>query len=436
MLDMVWTLWYTKYIINALPPGGSGMGKTERSMKKKLWNKDFVLLLQGNAVSTIGDVMYSVAIAYWVYQSTGSSALMGVMTSISMFVTMFLSPFCGSIVDKCNRKWVIVCIDTFQGLMMLGVGVLAYMNSLSVPIVIVAALLASFGSVFYSPAISTLMLDIIPRDDMVRGQSIHSGAMSLIDLAGTALSGALVAFLGVPLIVVINGISNLYSAFTEMLVTVPKTVQEGESVTVKGVLRDSASAVKTIFSNGCLKLFVPGALIINLLMAGPLTLMLPFCMEKGFSVDMYGYLLAVYSAASLIAVALLGVIKLKPSARFRMMSFGFTLSTACYILLYFSSNFIMACAMAFLAAILNSVGNAIFNAALMLALPEENRSAMLGFIHAASVGGVALSALIYGALGEIFPLYIIFSIGTLLSVAPTAFVCFHRRIRKFVLENS
>ena len=141
-------------------------------MHKKLWNKDFILLLQGNAVSTIGDVMYSVAIGFWVYQTTGSSALMGIMSSISMFVSMFLSPFCGSIADKCNRKWLIVGIDVVQGILMLTVGVLAYMNSLNVPIVLIAAFIAAFGSVFYSPVISTVMLDIIPRDDMVRGQSI------------------------------------------------------------------------------------------------------------------------------------------------------------------------------------------------------------------------------------------------------------------------
>ena len=154
--------------------------------------------------------MYSVAIGYWVYQVTGSSALMGIMSSISMLVTMLLSPFCGSIVDKCNRKWLIVVIDTVQGLIMLTVGALAYMNALNIPIVLIAAFLAAFGSVFYSPSISTIMLDIIPRDDMIRGQSIHSGISSLIDLVGTAFSGAMVAFLGVPLIVVINGISNIY----------------------------------------------------------------------------------------------------------------------------------------------------------------------------------------------------------------------------------
>ena len=69
-------------------------------IKKKLWNKDFVLLLQANIVSTIGDLMYSVAIGYWVYEETGSSGLMGIMSAISMFVSMFLSPFTGSITDR------------------------------------------------------------------------------------------------------------------------------------------------------------------------------------------------------------------------------------------------------------------------------------------------------------------------------------------------
>ena len=179
-------------------------------MCKGLWNKDFILLLQGNAISTIGDVMYSVAIGYWVYERTGSSALMGIMTSISLFVTMLLSPFCGSIVDKCNRKWVIVGIDVLQGLLMVAVGVLAYLDALNVPIVLLSAFLAAIGSVFYSPAISTLLIDLIPKEDMVRGQSIHSGISSLIDMCGTAFSGVMVAFFGVPLIVVLNGISNLY----------------------------------------------------------------------------------------------------------------------------------------------------------------------------------------------------------------------------------
>ena len=404
-------------------------------MRKKLWNKDFILLLQGNVVSTIGDLMYSVAIGYWVYQQTGSNSLMGIMSAISMFVTMFLSPFSGSIVDKCNRKWVMVGMDVLQGVVMLTVGVLAYMNKLNVPGVLIAAFLAAFGSVFYSPAVSTLLIDIIPHDDMVRGQSIFSGANSLINMVGTAFSGVLVAFFGVPLIVVINGISNLYSAFSELFIRVPKTVQQGQPVTVKSVLRDSKAAVKGIFAEPCLRLFVPSALILNLLGAGPLTLILPFCMEKGFTVDMYGYLMSVWTVASLICVVLLGAVKFKPKARYWIMTVGFCTAEVFLILAYLSTGFVPMCVLVFAGAFLNCAGNSVFNASLMLALPEENRGAILGFIQSASVGGTALSAVIYGFLGEAFPLYLVFAAGSMLGLVPMLYLCLNKKTRDFVLNH-
>ena len=404
-------------------------------MKKKLWNKDFILLLQGNAVSTIGDLMYSVAIGYWVYERTGSSGLMGIMSAISMLVTMFLSPFSGSIVDKCNRKWVLVGTDIMQGMIMLGIGLLAYCDKLNVFGVLFAAFLAALGSVFYSPAVSTLMIDIIPPDDMTRGQSIFSGSKSLINMGGTAFSGVLVAFFGVPLIVIINGLSNLYSAVSELFIHVPKTVQQGAQVSVKSLLRDSKEALRVILSDKFLRLFVPCALLLNLLAAGPLTLILPFCMEKGFTVDMYGYLMTIWAAGFLICVLVLGVIKLKPRMRFWVLAVGFISSVLFFCLAYISKQFIPLCIMAFLASFANCAGNTIFNASLMLALPEENRGAILGFIQSASVGGTALSAVIYGVLGDVLPLYLVFTVGNLLSLAPMLYLCFNPRTKEFVLNH-
>ena len=404
-------------------------------MHTKLWNKDYILMLQGNAVSAIGDVLYSVAIGYWVYEKTGSSTLMGIMSSISMFMVMFVSPFSGSIVDKCSRKAIIVGMDALRGLIMLIVGALAFTDKLSVPIVLAAAFLASACSVFFSPAVSTLMLDIIPHDDMVRGQSVHSGITSFINLVGKALSGALVAFLGVPLIIVINGISYLFSAATEVFIHVPKTVQQGAKVTVSGILRDFGLAIREIFGNRFLQLFVPCALILNLLGAGPMTLMLPFCLEKGFTVDMYGYLMSVETAASLICVSLLGIIKLKPKARYYMMAAGFLISIPIYILAYLSRHYILMCVLFFLGAFTNCMGNAVFNASLMQALPEENRGAIIGFVSAASTGGCALSAVIFGVLGDVFPLYLVFVAGSLLTIPPMLYLGLHKNTREFIISN-
>lgn len=404
-------------------------------MAKKLFNKDYILLLQSSAVSTIGDLMYSVAIGYWVFEQTGSSSLMGVMSSISMFVTMFLSPFSGSIIDRCNRKWIMVGMDLMQSAVMLTIGALAYMNKLNVPGVLIAALLAALGSVFYSPAVSTLILDIVPRDDMVRGKSLYSGVHSLINTVGTAFSGVMVAFFGVPLIVVINGLSNLYSAITEFLIHVPPTAQQGTQVTPQSILRDSRTAVKTIFSEPCLRLFIPCALILNLLGAGPMALALPFCMEKGFSVDTYGYLMAVFTAASLIGTFMLGIIRFSSKTRYWIMSLGFTISVVFMSLLYLSTQLLPMCIFGFIGALLNCAGNTVFNASLMLALPEENRGAILGFMQSASTGGTALSAVLYGVLGDVFPLYLVFVAGSMIGLIPMLYLCFHPRTKEFVLKH-
>jgi len=301
--------------------------------------------------------------------------------------------------------------------------------------VLAAAFLAALGSVFYAPAVETLMIDIIPRGDMVRGQSVHSGVNSLINMVGTAFSGAMVAFFGVPLIVVFNGLSNLYAACSELFVRMPRTAQQGEAVTVKGVLGDMLRAVRSIFADGCLRLFVPCALILNLLSAGPLTLTLPFCLEKGFSVDMYGYLISVYTAASLICVLILGMVKLGPKTRFGVMAGGFSASVLFFIGTYLCRQFVPMCVLAFLAGFCNCAGNTVFNASLMLALPDENRSAILGFIQSASVGGSALSAVLYGLLGDIFPLYLVFTAGSVLALGPLLYLCFHKETKRFILEH-
>ena len=399
-------------------------------MRKKLWNKDFILMLQGNAVSDIGDILYSVAIGYWVYEKTGSSTLMGVMSSISMFMTMFVMPFSGTIIDKCDRKVVIVGMDVGRGLIMLDVGALALAEKLSVPIVLIAAFLASACSVFFNPAVSTLMIDIIPHEDMVRGQSIHAGIETGISLIGKAVSGALVAFLGVPVIIVINGVSYLLSAVTEIFIIVPRTKQQGE-----GVLKDFAAAIRAIFGNRFLKLFITCALIVNLLGAGPMTLMLPFVLEKGFAVDMYGYLMSVETAATLIGVCFLGAVKLKPKTRYFCMALGFLASGVFYMAAYLAENYLLMCVLFFLGCLCNTLGNGVFNASMMLALPEENRGSILGFVSAASTGGVALSSVIYGVLCDIFPLYLVFIAGSVLSTIPMVYMCLHKSTREFILEN-
>ena len=402
---------------------------------KKLFNRDYLLILQGNAVSAFGDLLYSVAIGYWVYEQTGSSALMGLMSSISMFVVMFLSPFSGTIIDRINRKSVIVGADMIRGVIMLLVGALAFSGKLSVPVVLLAAFCASLCSVFFSPAISTTLIDVIPHDDMVRGQSIHSGIVSLINLVGKAFSGTLVALLGVPFIVVINGVCYLISALTEIFIRVPKTSNQDETVSPKTILLGIGRGFQAIWKDKFMKLFIPSVIILNFLGSGPMILMLPFILDKGFTVEMYGIIMSVETIGSLLCVGLLSILKFSPKARYYLMGIGFISSGLFFCGGFLTHNFLLMCVLFFLAALGNALGNAIFNAALMLALPEDNRGGIMGLVSSASTGGVALSGVFFGFLGEFFPLSIIFVVSTLISAMPMIYLCVHKHTREFILSH-
>ena len=68
-------------------------------------------------------------------------------------------------------------------------------------------------------------------------------------------------------------------------------------------------------------------------------------------------------------------------------------------------------------------------------MPEESRASMLGLLSSASMGGCALSAVIFGVLGEVFPLYIIFVAGNVLSIPPMVWMCLHKYTKEFILEH-
>ena len=72
---------------------GQGQERMEKNEKPLLRNRSYLLLLQGNLFSGFGDVLFSIAAGIWVYKQTGSTMMMSVMSSISMAVSVLITPF-------------------------------------------------------------------------------------------------------------------------------------------------------------------------------------------------------------------------------------------------------------------------------------------------------------------------------------------------------
>lgn len=404
----------------------------EEQIKRNLWNKNFLLMWQGSAVSTFGDVLYSISIGIWVFQETGSTMLMGVMSSISMFVSMVGMPIAGAIIDRSNRRNVVVLTDFIRGVLMLFIGILALNNHLNVIWVLITAFIAAGCNLFFSPSVISLIVDLVEKEDVIRAQSLQSGTGSLISLIGKGLSGAMIAFLGIPVMILINGVSFLFSAFTEMFIKVEKQEKQGTRISIKNVVDDLKGGINYLAKNVYFRKLILGALLANLFASGFSAMLYPFAIEKGFNLNEYGIFMAFSSLAGLIGMATVGVIKIPPKHRHLVMGVSFLFSTIFTVLALLSKSFIGVSSITFLADFFNIIANSILSAFMITSMPAQSRGMILGLFMAGSSGGIALSSIAFGFLAQFFSVSIIGIVGTILSLLPLIIIVSDQHLKRML----
>jgi MFS family permease len=356
------------------------------------------------------------------------------MASISLFVTMFGSPIAGAIVDRSNRKSIIVMMDFIRGLVMIGVAYFAFQEQLSVIMVMFTAFVAAFCHLFFSPAIQTVLVDIIPHKELMRGQSLNGGLMSLLGLSGRALSGLLLSVFGVPLMILLNGVSFMISAFSELFITVPPTKKAGSAISVTQIVADIKEGALATYHDKSLRFLMSGALLLNFLVSGMFSIMLPFVYLKGFDIVQYGYLMSVFSLAGLVSMTVTGVVQFSYKQRYLIMAMGFIFGNLMFIAGYLMNNFYLLAVMFFLANFLNTMANAVLNSVLILAIPADKRGMIIGFVMTASTGGMAMSSLMYGFLAEYIPITVLAIGGLSLAAIPMLWLTLDHRMKDLFVE--
>ena len=94
--------------------------------KEKLWTLSFLILWQGQFVSTLGDAVYSIALGFWVLSATGSTALMGLLMAASTLPGVLVSPFAGVLIDRSNKKLLFILMDILRGISIIFLAAAAY----------------------------------------------------------------------------------------------------------------------------------------------------------------------------------------------------------------------------------------------------------------------------------------------------------------------
>ena len=198
--------------------------------------RDFRFLLIGSFIVTIGDQMVNVAIGWELYERTGSALALGGIGLVQVIPIIVLSLPAGHMVDRFNRKHIVIAAQALMLLASLGLMVLSITHG-SLLLIYGCLLLIGVAVAFNSPASSTLIPQTVPESLFENAATWESGAWQLAAVLGPALGGFVIAlFHSATLVYGLNAVTALTFALLILMIRGVRRVERSSEVTTLGAL--------------------------------------------------------------------------------------------------------------------------------------------------------------------------------------------------------
>jgi MFS transporter, DHA3 family, macrolide efflux protein len=188
-------------------------------------NPAFSAMWLGQVISSLGDRIHQVALVFLVARGTNESPLaLGLVFAAMTVPTLVVGPFAGALVDRWDRKKVMVGSDLARAGI---VGLIPVVSGLNLGLVVVLVFMLAAVSSFFRPARSAALPQVVSEEDLLTANSAMWVADTVSDLAGYGLGGMFVALLGSSLALAfwIDGASYLASAILVAAVVIPPIVR-------------------------------------------------------------------------------------------------------------------------------------------------------------------------------------------------------------------
>lgn len=159
---------------------------------KSLWrNRDFVLLWSGQAVSSVGSQVSQLAFPLLVLAVTQSPALAGLVGAVRVVPFLALCLPAGALVDRWNRKRVMIFCDAGRALAMGSIPLFYALGRLSIVQLFVASIVEGTLYTFFNLAETAALTRVVPKEQLTAATARNETLLSTAVTLGPLLSGVL-----------------------------------------------------------------------------------------------------------------------------------------------------------------------------------------------------------------------------------------------------
>src|SRR5436305_7079072 len=159
-------------------------------MRSILQKKGLRFIFAANVISMIGSGMNSAAVAWYILQATHSEIALGTFAVVQTLPAILLLPFTGVIIDREDRRRLVMVLDAARAVVIAAVAVLAFEGKAKVWELYAMNMLVAAGFWMFWPTITALIQEMTPDDEF-----IHANTFLLAGVqGGWLIAGALVGF--------------------------------------------------------------------------------------------------------------------------------------------------------------------------------------------------------------------------------------------------
>lgn len=179
-----------------------------------LFHHDFRQLWIGETISQFGTQISLIALPYLAVTILDANEFeMGVLTALEFAAFLLIGLPAGAWVDRWRRQRVLVCADILRAVALGSLPAAYFLDMLSLYQLFAVALVAGTGTVFFDVAYQSYLPSLVDRRQITEGNSKLEGSRAVAQVAGPGLGGFMIRFFGAPVMIVVDALSYLISAF-------------------------------------------------------------------------------------------------------------------------------------------------------------------------------------------------------------------------------
>ncbi|GKS57657.1 MFS transporter [Nitrospira sp.] len=178
--------------------------------------KDFGLLWWGQVTSQVGEGLNKVALLWFVYELTGSAMQIAVVGLLQTIPPLLFGPIIGVYLDRLPKKAVMIWVDLIRTVMTFLIPALYALGMLSIEGLYVLIFLTAIVSTIFGPALMSAIPLLVKKTELVSGNALIQGTNNIGMLLGPAISGVLIALIGVENVLYVNSATFFLSALCLM----------------------------------------------------------------------------------------------------------------------------------------------------------------------------------------------------------------------------